>query len=275
MTIDGRKLKQEYVFTGRGTVAELLADIDQVTELESGLKNFAKLLRWLALAAFALMAASAVVLGKFMLFLGLVAAIALLVYAGVVGSRIMHDRVELLRLLLGTLSEDSGSRCRYQVLLQLRSQRVQLSQGPNPHSKSGKQTFFRDQWLTLNGKLGDGSAIFTSCADLIRQRTKKNPRGKIKKKERRSCLVRLHLTYNAARYGDPSVVAQKLPSPFRLPDKTQMKAFACTGGALEMKAAVSNDPTPKALHGAFTAVLLGAYHVLHSARRRSAAGGAK
>src|ERR1700676_5526163 len=113
MVIDRQKLNNQYIFTGRGTVAELVAEIDQIVILEKKLKAEVSFIRWLALAVFLLLAAAAVAVGGFLIVLGVLEAIGLLIYSGVVAaSRIIRDRVEFLHLMLNMLSQDSDQRGR-------------------------------------------------------------------------------------------------------------------------------------------------------------------
>jgi hypothetical protein len=274
MAIDQQKLANEYIFTGRGTVSELVGEMDRVALLEKKFKTRVWLIRGLALAVFLLLAAAAIALGKFLLIVGGLAAIGLLIYSSMVGSRIIHDRVELLRLMLRMLSQDSGRKGRFQVLLQLTGKREKVSEGPNPHG-SGKLIVLRDPWLTLDGRLSDGTSISASCADLIRQRVRKTPRGKTKTKERRACLLRVQLNYNSAWYGDAAVAAHSIEKPFRLPDGAEMKAFTSTAQALAMKTIVKGDPVAVNLHAAGEAMMLGAYRILNLSRQRVLAGGGK
>jgi len=272
--IDQHKLKKEYIFTGRGTVAELVAEMDRVAILEKKLGTRVSLIRWFALVVFLLFAAAALVVSKLMIVLGGLAAIGLLIYSRVVASRIIHDRVEFLRRMLNMLSQDCGPKGRFQVLLQLHGKREKISEGPNPHG-GGRLNVFRDPWLTLGGRLSDGTAISASCADLIRQRVRKNPRGKTKTRERRACLLRVQLNYSPARYGDAAVTARSIEKPFRLPDGAEMKAFTPTGKALAMKTVVKGDPAAASLHAAGEAMMLGAYRILNLSRQRMLASGGK
>jgi hypothetical protein len=101
--------------------------------------------------------------------------VALAVYCLFTSSRIIHDRGDFLRLILKMLDKDAGKRGRFAVFLRLRPRREKISEGPNPHSARGKQTFFKDPWLSLSGRLGDGTVISESCIDLIRERKKTPP----------------------------------------------------------------------------------------------------
>ena len=274
MAIDQQKLNNDYIFTGRGTAAELTGEMDRVALLEKKLRTRVWRIRWLALGVFLASVAASLIVGIVMIILGGIAAIGIFVYSRVVASRIIHDRVEFLRRMLNMFSQDSGRKGRFQVLLQLHSKREKISEGPNPHG-AGKLNLFRDSWLTLGGRLSDGTTVTASCTDLIRQRVRKNPRGKIKTKERRACLLRVQLEYNSAWYGDAAVTARSIAKPFRLPDEAEMKAFTPTGKTLAMKTVVKGDPAAASLHAAGEAMMLGAYRILNLSRQRVLAGGSK
>lgn len=273
MAIDQQKLNKEYIFTGRGTVAELVGEMGRVAVMEKKLGGRVRLIRWLAAIVFLLLAGAAIFVGKFLFILGILAGIGLFIYSRAVASRIIHDRVEFLRLTLNMLGQDAGRKGRFQVLLQLHGKREKISEGPNPHG-AGRLSLFRDPWLTFGGRLSDGTAISASCADLIRQRVRKNPRGKTKTRERRACLLRIQLDYNSAHYGDASAAARGIEEPFHLPVGAEMKAFTFTAGpALAMKTVVKGDPVAVNLHAAGEAMMLGAYRILNSSRQRHVVAG--
>ncbi len=274
VAIDQQKLNKEYIFTGRGTVAELVGEMGRVAVMEKKLKIRVFFIRCLAVVVGLLLAASVIKIGKFGLILGLLAGAGIFIYASTVASRIIHDRVEFLRLMLNMLSQDAGKKGRFQVLLQLHAKRERVSEGPGIQGRA-ELRLFRDPWLTFGGRLRDGTVISASCADLIRQHVKKNPRGKTKTKERRACLLRVELDYNSAWYGDAAAAAHGIEKPFRLPDGAEMKAFTPNGRALAMKTVVKGDPAAASLHAAGEAMMLGAYRILNLSRRRVLASGGK
>jgi hypothetical protein len=274
MANDQQKLNKEFTFAGRGTAAELVTELDQIAILEKTLKGRASLIRWVALAAFVVLLAPAIFFGALFIVLAVLVPTGLLVYSGFAGgSSILHDRVEFLRLILNMLQQDAGKRGRFEVLLRLRAKPETISEGPIPHNKRVKQKLLRDAWLSLSGRLSDGTAISESCTDLIRRRTKKNARGKTKTKDQRACLLRVQLNYDTEKYGDAAVAARALEKPFRLPDGAQMKAFTSTDKALAMKTILKSNPTVAGMHAVNGAMLLGAYRILNLARQRAAATG--
>jgi len=278
--IDQQKLKNEFVVSGQGTVAEWNTELAQVDALAAAFKRRILLIRCSSLAALLLFAIP-VVLGTAggvpFVVPGIFVPISILIYAAVAArKKVIAERVSFLRLVLSLLHEDAGDRGRFKILLHLRNQREKVSEGPNPHGHSGTQVLLKDAWLTLSGRLRDGTSISESVVDLIRKRTKKNGRGKIKTKERRICLLRIQLAYNPATYGNCIVVARRLGNPFRLPTKAAMKAWNFDDAKLTTKTIVKGTVTADDLRAATQAVLLGAYRALNLSRRSMAStGGAK
>jgi hypothetical protein len=261
MPIDQQKLETEFVFSGQGTAAELTADLDRVDALDARIRGKVRMIRWSSLVVFVGMVIMAVTVSSGFTALAIILPIGILIYSAFAAKRfILQDRVSFLRLILNTLSHDAGKRRRLKVLMHLRSTRQKIAD-------TQKQKLFRDTWLTLDGRLGDGTSIHESCIDLIRQRTKRSPSGKTKTKERRICLLRIQLDYNPATYGDASIAAHKLASPFRLPAGAAMKAASFTQKALAMKTIVKGDVTPPNLLKVSEALLLGAYRILNLSRQ--------
>jgi hypothetical protein len=269
MPIDQEKLKKEYVFTGRGTGAELLTGLDQIAIVEKNLKAKPSRVRWASLGVFLIVAILGVFMANgFILFLSVVVPIGMIIYSAVIAaSPILHNRVDLLRLVLEMLSQDAGKRGRFDVMLRLRKQQEKLSEGVNPRNAKGKQFLLQDGWLTVRGRLEDGTAISQSYVELIRQRTKRNARGKTKMKERTLTMIRVQLNYDPATYGDAGIAARRLAKPFRLPAGVQIKAFSATDKTVAIKVMVRGAETAEKLHLANQSVLLGAYRILNLARR--------
>ncbi len=277
MAIDQQRLQHEYLFTGRGTAGELILALEQVGPIEAKLKARPARVRWVALIVFLILAASPFAGGPNLSFLTFVTPIALLIYSAFMDKGVvLHDRVELLRRTLTMLNNDAASRGRFEVQLRLRPNKTKVSEGPNPGKGGGKLVLFHDAWLTVKGKLSDGTAISESFVDLTRQRTRRGSSGKMKTKERRLCSIRLQLKYNTALYGNASGLSGRLQKPFRLPAATIVKAVKTNDTSFDIKATVKGDVTSGPLHAASEAVWLGAYRILNLARRRVVAkGGAK
>lgn len=275
MAIDQRKLERELVFSGHGTAAELTADLDQINALEKSAKLRVRLIRWSALVVMVIFGALAFLStnwSSLFVISATVVPVAILIYS-LRSKPILMDRVSFARLMLKTLDRDAGTRGRFEVLLRLRANRVQLSAGPHPHKSGATQKMLKDEWITLNARLNDGTSIRESAVDLIRQRSKRNPRGKLKTKERVICLLRVQLAYKPKRYGDATVAASRVQKPFRLPDGATIKASNFTKETVSIKTIVKGNAASDKLAAASEAVLLGAYRILNLSRRTVAASG--
>jgi hypothetical protein len=274
MAVDQQKLEAEFVFSGQGTPAELTVDLDRIASIDARLKSKVRMIRWSALAVFVWMVVMAATVSSGFSALAIILPIGILIYSAVAASRgILQERVSFLRLILDTLSHDAGKRGRFKVTMHLRITREPVAGNSHTHKRAPKEKFFRDTWLTLDGRLGDGTSIHQSCIDLIRLRMKKNARGKTKTKERRICLLRVRLDYDSAIYGDASLAAHKLASPFRMPLGAALKAASFTPKALAMKTIVKGDLTPPNLLKVSQALMLGGYRILNLSRQAATAGG--
>jgi len=278
VAIDQRKLERELIFLGQGTVAELTADLDQINSLEKNAKLRIRLIRWSALVVmvlFGVLAFLSTNWSSLFVISATVVPVAILIYS-LRSKPILMDRVSFARLMLKTLSQDAGKRSRFEVMLRLRANRVQLSAGPHPHKAGATQKILKDEWITLNARLDDGTSVRESSVDLVRQRSKRNPRGKLKTKERVICLLRVQLAYKSERYGDATVVASRVHKPFRLPDGATIKASNFTKEMVSIKTLVRGDVASDKLAAASAAMLLGAYRILNLSRRTVApTGGSK
>ena len=269
MAIDQKKLTGKFILTGTGTAPELLAALDQLPALEKKFRARPHKVRLAALIAFiGLSTVGALGSIGFLIPLSFVVGIGLIIYSVVIaGSPIILNRAEVLRKDLQMLSEDAGSKGRFDVMLRLRKDEKQISEEPNPRKKGGKQTFLKDEWLTVTSRMSDGTTLTESYIDLIRKRTKTNPRGKTKSKERRVCMLRAQLRYNPSTYGNVTDALKRIPKPFRLPDAVQFKGVKANEKVLVAKADLRGEQAPYKLHAANQALLLGAYRILNLARR--------
>jgi hypothetical protein len=101
--IDQQKLKNEFVISGQGTVAEWNTELAQVDALMAAFKRRISLIRWSALAAFlvfAIPAALGIAGGVPFVVLAIVVPIGILIYSAVAASKkVIADRVSFLRLV--------------------------------------------------------------------------------------------------------------------------------------------------------------------------------
>ena len=152
------------------------------------------------------------------------------------------------------------------VNLRLGANQEVISEGPHPRKAGGTQSLLRDNWLTLRARLADGTDVTESFIDLTRRRTHRNSRGKVKKKERSVCLIRLQLNCKADRYGDVAQARKRLKNPLKLPKNTELKALQATTRRLSLKCVVTGEPKVRDLPVVHETLLLGAYRVLNLAR---------
>jgi hypothetical protein len=267
MAIDAQKLRKDYVFTGKGTPAELLADLPKIQGVLDGIKWRSRLLNWCAFGVGGVGVILGVIYTKLFLFLGIGGGIAVAVWASIVGEVLKNtEHLGVTEDILQKLSYDSATRARFEVTMRLKDERKILS--THPH-RGGTQTVFLNPWLDVKGKFLDGTVLTENITDLLRERKRKNPRGKTKTKSRRLHVITMRLQYPPGRYGNAMPIALKLKSTFRLPAKSVVKAFKPSPQALVVKAVAQDGVGVKLVQDA---LLLGCYRILNLARQEASRG---
>lgn len=106
-------------------------------------------------------------------------------------------------------------------------------------------SYYEDPWLTLAGRLVDGTAFELGLVEhyQARSRWKRNPRGKLKKKtkSKSTTVARLELRPKTKRYGDPSALARDARGAVKLPPYVALKGLDVSGDGLELKAQLKGE----------------------------------
>ncbi len=265
MPIDQARLNREYVFAGKGTPAQLLSELPKIQAVLQSIRRKVRALRWSAAVVGVVGVVSGFVFFKPLIFLGIVGLIALLVWAGKSNAVLKNaDHCGALEDILQKLSYDSGPKARFVVTMRLKDERKLLSSHPY---KTGKQSIYLNPWLDVQGQFLDGTVLTENITDVLRERTKKNPRGKIKSKSRRRHVISMRLQYPAARYGNAAPVALKLKTTFHLPKGAVVKALKPTAQSMVVKAVAEEGVDLKHVQDA---LLLGLYRILNLAHVETA-----
>lgn len=280
MPIDAQRLRTEGVYEAGIPLGSIFDDMRQIevvlqeTEvMRKKLRRFAglALLVFLALAIAAGVMSSAAV--GFLAFVAFVFGLVLFIYSFVYG-RSMHKhpaRLELTKALFQSLQRDADKRAPFRVKLALKEQPKLLREEPFPQRKNGKQKFFEEEYLTIEGELLDGTTVGEKVTELTRQRTFTNPRGKTKTKKRKRYLVTLRLDYPSDVYGDARPAQEALNEELRVPPSAAVRDLRVNEKAIAAKVLVESEQEIAQTCGMIS---VGAYRILNLARR-VAAGGAK
>jgi hypothetical protein len=281
MAIDVQQLKNAGTYQAEGPLSSILNDIEQIgdflQQIEIKRGNFRKI-GYISLGTGLVLA----ILGGIthlrplsaLAFLEFATGVGLYIYSFVYGRSMHthHSRYDLLKGLFTVLQQDAHPRSSFSVKLALKSQPTKLSEEPWADRKNGKQQFFEEDYLSIQGELLDGTVLSESLTELTRKRSFTNPRGKSKTKTRCRYILALKFRYPSDLYADARPAQQALHEEIRVPPSANIRETRVDEKAITVKSMVK-DETEIVQTTAMTC--LGAYRILNLARRIRAAGGAQ
>jgi hypothetical protein len=281
MAIDKKQLETAGAYQAQGPLRSILEDIDEIgiflAEIEGKRRKFRKF-GGIAMLAGLLLAIAASILHIGFLpaltFLAFATGVGLYIYSFVYGRamRTHHSRYDLLKKLVEVLQRDADPRSAFSVKLALKPQPTLLRDEPWADRKNGKQKFFEEDYLSIEGELLDGTVLSENLTELTRKRSFTNPRGKSKTKTRSRYILALKFRYPTDVYVDARPAQQALHEEIRLPPSANVRDMRVDEKAITVKSMVKIE---KDIVQATTMTCLGAYRILNLARRVAATGGAK
>ncbi len=281
MAIDVRKLQSGGTYQAEGPLSSILNDIEQIgnflRQIETQRRNFRKF-SGVSMAAGLVLAVVASVLHinvlGFLAFLAFATGVIMYIYSFVYGRGMHthHSRYDLLNELFQVLQRDADPRSSFSVKLALKPQPSQLSNEPWSDRKNGKQQFFEEDYLSIQGELLDGTVLSENLTELTRKRSFTNPRGKSKTKTRRRYMLALKFRYPSDVYADARPAHHALHEEIRVPPSAIVRETRVDEKAITVKSLVTAEME---IVPATTMTCLGAYRILNLARRARATGGAQ
>jgi hypothetical protein len=265
MPIELKKILKDGVYATQAPLAAIRADVAAIAAEGARIASARRRLRWIALgvliAGFLLMFPT----NGLGLVVGFFGGLGVLIYSFFYGSKIAAHkyRYETLGALTDILEPDASTHTPVSVELGLKERRQELRSEPMVGRK-GKQTFFLDRWLKVEGRFRDGTAFRQEFDELVRKRTYKASSGKTKTKFRSRFLVITRLAYSAKRYPGAQPLAQReLPQWMRLPPRTELKGYKATEKSILAKVLLESNGELQSVSGQS---FLGLYKVLKRAR---------
>lgn len=281
MAIDTKQLQTAGTYQAQAPLRSILDDIDQIGNFLGEIENKRRQLRrfgGIAMLAGLLLAVAASILHIGVLpaftFLAFATGVGLYIYSFVYGRAMHthHSRYELLKELFGVLQRDADLRSSFSVKLALKPQPSLLKEEPWTHRKNGKQQFFKEDYLSIEGELLDGTMLSENLTELTRKRSFTNPRGKSKTKIRIRYILALKFRYPSDMYADARPAQQALHEEIRVPPSANVRETRVDEKAITVKSMVTIE---KEIVQTTAMTCLGAYRILNLARRMAATGGAK
>jgi len=272
MASDVKQIRTRGAYEAQVPLRTLLEDAGRIERTLDQLAVRRKTLRILAgvavLAGVVLFMVSNGLL-EFCAVLVLLGGVALFIYSFIDGAALLkgRDRVAVMKGLSEKLQPDAGAQSLFSVRLTLKSQPKVVRTEPCPKRPKGRQQFLEEDFLTLEGKLLDGTVITETVKELTRKRTFLNSNRKSKTKIRRRYLATLRFVYPQRLYGDARPASAALNEQIRLPGCATLRGTRVTEKAIVVKAMVDSKDH---LAQTTTMLSLGAYRILNLARRLAA-----
>ena len=277
MGLDVHRVEREGIYEARSPVAEIFQDLERLKQaaaataaLRGRLGRFGVFGLLLGMPAIVVGSSTNRTLIALAGGVVTVTAIGLLIYAAMMGRRLTKypSRTTLLRHLLGMFQQDAAEGAPFAIQLALRGRLEKIKEEPWAARKRGKQQFFRERFLTIEGQLLDGTTFTERIVELSRKRTYVNPRGKYKSKTRSRYVIVLRLAYPRKTYGDATAAHKKLNEKIRMPGSANFRGIRVSDKAILVKALVRQESE---LVEASVMLSLGAYRILNLARRSASA----
>jgi hypothetical protein len=273
MAIDSQQLTKKGLYEGQGPLESLVNDIEGIEKSFEESATRRRVMRrvsglWAIAAVICCIIAATTGDSIYFRFGGLpgfIVSIALFIHSFRYGGRLRYaTRLELLKKLVGLVRQDADEQSPFSVRLSLASRPKLLSEAPWLERVNGKQQYLEEPWLSIEGRLLDGSILSEEVTQLSRRRTFMNPRGKTKTKTRSRFLVALRFAYPKDVYGDARKAQHALHEEIRVPGATTLRGVRINEKAIALKALTqTGDQIPQA-----SAMLaMGAYRILNLARR--------
>jgi hypothetical protein len=273
MALNPQQLEKEGVYQTQSPLPAILAELDQIANFAESAKALkrkkAKRGGYIILGGVIGAVIGAVFPPLLVLsILAIIFGIGYLIYALASGNKLLAHplRLGVAKERITMLLQDAGEKSPFTFRLALSSKPMQLSEEAWQARKHGKQTFLEESWLTLEGRLLDGTVVNDEIKDMTRRRTFTNPRGKHKVKTRTNFLVNVRFSYPNALYGDARPAANALHGEVKVGPAAMLRGVRVSEKAIVMKALVTSE---KEITQTADMLSVGGYRILNLARRMS------
>ncbi len=279
MAVNQQQLEKEGIYEAQSPLVSLLSDLDQITAIAKAVaarrRRLAKTGGIVSVAGVAgaiIGAVTGLALVLAVSILAIIGGLAWWIYWLVAkGKLLAHPkRLEITRQRLAMVQSDAKPEKPFSLRLALASKPTRLSQESWSGRKNGRQEFFEECWLALEGPLLDGTVLTDEIKEMVRKRMFSNARGKRKTKTRVTYLVNVRFSYPKERYGDARPAEHALKEEVRVGPSATLRSVRVTEKAVALKATVTSDQEVVRTAGMLS---MGGYRILNLARRMAAGKG--
>jgi len=282
MPVDIEKLRISCIYEAAAPPAAILSDLDEISkaderfaQVRASRRKTAWSLLGVGLLGIPLMFVAEELgpLGGLMMLFGIGAFIVMMIRAFTYarGFSKARNRVTLLDGIVRRVKTDCDPKVPVQVRVLFNNEQRLISEAPWPVRKNGKQRFLENTWVTVDGRLLDGTKFSERVHETVRARSFVTTRGKHKTKYRSWYLITLRLVYPPERYGDLTAIGPRLAGMIQLTQAAQVRGAKASGKALG--ATVRMDDAGLLLANS-TRLFLGLYKALNAAHHNILKGGA-
>lgn len=291
MPFDIVQFKRALVYDGQVSPAELKASLQEIREIDSGSERVKRMTAWImilsVLAGIGLWVGFIVTKQKIpglvlaALGCGLVFVIAMF-YRLMKGKYdLPNRRYELVHDLAGMLGRDMAKDAAFDL-------KLDLARANDSRKKTGQDkvglwdvTYYQDPWLSLSGRLVDGTAFEISMLDRVQMRKRwarsSSGKNKLKTKSKSATLASVNLFPKQKKYSNLPQVVDRTPLMLKLPRWCQVKKLTANPERLMVTTVTSEEWSvrrcdPKTQYcgtEAVTTMLLSLYQVLHTSKAAS------
>ena len=271
MAINLQQLEKEGIYEAKSSVASLLSDLDQIAAMANdkaarksrqGKTGLYIILAGLIGAALGLFLPLLLPVSS----LAIVGGLAWWLYSLFSKCKLLAHpkRLEIAKERLAMIQPDAKPQKPFSLRLALASRPIRLSHEAWSGRKNGKQEFFEEPWLSLEGPLLDGTVLTDEIKELLRRRTYSSARGKRKFKARITYLVNVRFSYPKELYGDARPAEQALKGEVKVGPAAALRSVRVTEKAIALKATVASEQEIAPTAGMLS---VGGYRILNLARR--------
>jgi len=232
-------------YAAQGSAAELMMDLGQLAILDKNSEKLQKKWGWFS-AGGCLVVFVGIPLGILLVPLFALCVLGLVFFIVAIGrygkfkkTNLEDRRYQLAARVVRLLSADVDPNAPMKLSIGLGStERKECAVGQN-NVMGWDVTYYRDAWLSVAGKLADGSSFKLDQVELlqVRKKRKVNYRGKVKhkRKDKHGLLCTLTLKYKDSRYPAMATLAGSAFQAVQLPHGAMLKQLTPQPGSLALK----------------------------------------
>ena len=252
------QVKRRKVYTASATASDIIADVSSLREMDKQAEQELRTGMILVVAGLTIAVLSGIFLVTTMdtrdagalpmlgIGLGALLLIGGFVYRSIVGGANLDDRrYELLVASLDMLRRDMAETSTVDVHLDFRSPTDRSKYTHKGSIGYWNVSFYRDPWLSLQGRLMDGTSFLLNVDELTQKRGRwkrsRSGKNKYKSKTKTATVAALQLKPKPHKYPQLDTLAEAATSHIQIPDWCELKKSSVSANGIAMKVGAKVD----------------------------------